>query len=98
VLVVGVTYKPGVQDVRESPALAVMAALEDAGCVVGYDDPLIPALSLHGRIVHAERRPRGADWDIAIACTLQPGIDLAYLDDVPLLLDGTYRAGTGHTV
>ncbi|RDJ93758.1 hypothetical protein B4Q13_19695, partial [Lacticaseibacillus rhamnosus] len=32
VLMVGVAYKPGVQDVRESPSLEILEALQRAGC------------------------------------------------------------------
>jgi UDP-N-acetyl-D-mannosaminuronate dehydrogenase len=41
VLVVGVTYKPGVADVRASPALEILAELAAAGAQVAYSDPMI---------------------------------------------------------
>lgn len=98
VLVVGVAYKPGVQDVRESPALDVLAGLEQAGCRVGYHDPLVPSLTLGERVLRSVDEPRGREWDLAIVATAQPGCSYAFLDDCPLLLDGTYRAGAGHTL
>ena len=101
VLMVGVAYKPGVQDVRESPSLDILAALEEAGCTVGYHDPLIGTLTLGDRLLHGEPSPRGGDWDLAIVGTVHAGSDYAFLDDCPLLLDGTYRVGAGdrrHTV
>jgi UDP-N-acetyl-D-glucosamine dehydrogenase len=45
VLVLGVAYKPDIDDVRESPALDVIRLLQDKGAVVGYHDPFIPTLS-----------------------------------------------------
>jgi UDP-N-acetyl-D-glucosamine dehydrogenase len=48
VLAIGVTYKPGVDDQRGSPALAVMERLAAKGAVVAYHDPFIPRLALGG--------------------------------------------------
>lgn len=46
VLVVGVTYKKDVNDLRESPALDIINALEKAGTKVSFTDPYIPSLDL----------------------------------------------------
>ena len=40
VAVLGVSYKPGVGDVRESPALKIIALLRELGAEVVYHDPL----------------------------------------------------------
>jgi len=42
VLVLGVAYKPDIDDVRESPALDVIALLRQKGALVEYHDPHIP--------------------------------------------------------
>jgi len=42
VLVLGVAYKPDIDDVRESPALDVIALLRQKGALVDYHDPHIP--------------------------------------------------------
>ena len=42
VLVLGVAYKPDIDDVRESPALDVIALLRKKGAQVEYHDPHIP--------------------------------------------------------
>jgi UDP-N-acetyl-D-glucosamine dehydrogenase len=42
--VLGVAYKPGVNDIRESPALNVMRLLLDKGAHLSYTDPYIPAI------------------------------------------------------
>jgi UDP-N-acetyl-D-glucosamine dehydrogenase len=44
VLVVGVTYKRDIDDVRESPALDVIRLLESRGARVSYHDPYVPEL------------------------------------------------------
>jgi UDP-N-acetyl-D-glucosamine dehydrogenase len=41
VLVLGAAYKPDVDDVRESPALDVIALLKKKGALVSYHDPHI---------------------------------------------------------
>ena len=42
VLVLGVAYKPDIDDVRESPALDVIGLLQNKGAEVEYHDPYIP--------------------------------------------------------
>jgi UDP-N-acetyl-D-glucosamine dehydrogenase len=42
VLVLGAAYKPDIDDVRESPALDVIALLRRKGALVEYHDPYIP--------------------------------------------------------
>jgi len=49
VLVLGVAYKPDVDDVRESPALDIIRLLEADGAVVDYHDPFVPRLEEEGR-------------------------------------------------
>jgi len=44
ILLLGVAYKPGVTDVRESPALDVLALLRRKGARVAYHDPLVPRI------------------------------------------------------
>ena len=48
ILVIGVAYKPDIDDVRESPALDIIALLMDAGATVSYHDPYVPALRVSG--------------------------------------------------
>jgi len=44
VLVVGVAYKPDIDDTRESPALKLIELLRDEGCEVSYHDPYVARL------------------------------------------------------
>jgi UDP-N-acetyl-D-glucosamine dehydrogenase len=47
VLVLGVSYKRDIDDVRESPALDVMVELVKKGARVSYHDPYVPRLGAH---------------------------------------------------
>ena len=54
VLLLGVTYKPDIADVRESPAFAVARLLRHEGATVTYHDPLVPEWHLDGDVLTAE--------------------------------------------
>ena len=45
ILILGVTYKPDIDDIRESPALDVIGLLKNQGAEVTYHDPYIPHIS-----------------------------------------------------
>ena len=49
VLVLGLAYKPDIDDVRESPSLELIKLLQEKGARVDYNDPFIPA-------THKQRR------------------------------------------
>lgn len=51
VVVLGVAYKPNIDDVRESPALDVIALLRHKGADVVYHDPHIAQIKLEGGFV-----------------------------------------------
>lgn len=44
VLVVGLAYKPNVDDDRESPSYKLLEMLKDRGAEVGYHDPYVPVI------------------------------------------------------
>ncbi|RMF08719.1 MAG: nucleotide sugar dehydrogenase [Candidatus Neomarinimicrobiota bacterium] len=48
ILLVGVAYKPDIDDVRESPALDIMKLLEEGQARVDYYDPFVPVLRWNG--------------------------------------------------
>lgn len=91
ILVLGVTYKPDVEDVRESPALQVIDGLFAAGAHVAYHDPLVPELRLPGGRVLSSVEPDGGAADLVIAHTTHRTLDLSWLPDDQLILDATYR-------
>jgi UDP-N-acetyl-D-glucosamine dehydrogenase len=72
VLLLGLAYKPDVDDDRESPTYEIMNLLEAKGAVVDYNDPHIPEIR-PGRSHHAlqGRRsvPIGRDHDVVVLCT-----------------------------
>lgn len=48
ILVLGVAYKRDIDDLRESPALDIIALLEERGASVDYHDPFVPVLNEEG--------------------------------------------------
>lgn len=48
ILILGVSYKPDVNDMRESPSLNVITLLQKKGAIVSYHDPYIPHFSYDG--------------------------------------------------
>ena len=73
VLILGVAYKPGVGDVRETPVSELRDYLKAQGADVAWHDPLVP--------VWEGSKPVDLDWhcDVAILATKQPGMDLTQL-------------------
>ncbi len=70
VLILGVAYKPGVSDVRETPVSKLHDYLKDQGVEVAWHDPLVP--NWRGS------KSVGLDWmcDVAIIATWQPGLEI----------------------
>jgi UDP-N-acetyl-D-glucosamine dehydrogenase len=70
VLILGVAYKPGVGDVRETPVTELRSCLQDLGAIVAWHDPLVQ--------IWEGTNPVDLDWncDVAILATNQPGMDL----------------------
>ncbi|MFE9805782.1 nucleotide sugar dehydrogenase [Streptomyces sp. NPDC005548] len=97
VLIVGVTYKPGVADIRESPALEILARLDAVGVAVAYTDHLVPSVEIAGRLVCHVPHPDPADWDLVVVHTSHPGQDLTWLDDAPHVLDTGQRRVASRT-
>src|SRR6202049_1792770 len=70
----GVSYKPGVGDVRESPALKIISLLRKAGAEVRYHDPHVPLLSEFG-LQSAPLEDVLGDADVALIVTAHQGVD-----------------------
>jgi len=74
IAVLGVAYKPGVGDIRESPALKIIDRLQALGAEVAYHDPYVPELKqFELRNTDLEQALAGAD--VALIVTAHPGID-----------------------
>ena len=48
ILIMGVAYKRDIDDVRESPALAIIEQLQQLGAEVSFHDPFVPEIHLEG--------------------------------------------------
>jgi UDP-N-acetyl-D-glucosamine dehydrogenase len=79
ILVLGVAYKRGIGDTRESPAFEIIAALRRKGSEVSYADPHVPALWVDGARIKAvdvtEDELRSADCVLVL--TDHPEFDYA---------------------
>ncbi|MBH0131072.1 nucleotide sugar dehydrogenase [Salinibacterium sp. NK8237] len=95
VLVVGVAYKPNVADLRESPAIEILAGLRDRGATVSYVDDLIPAIRMPGGDwLNAHNDPGSFDAELVIIHTKHDWVDLSWIGDNAAVLDTTYREST----
>jgi UDP-N-acetyl-D-glucosamine dehydrogenase len=87
ILMLGVSYKPGVGDIRESPALEIVALLRELGGEVSYHDPYVPELGELG-LRSVELEAGLAEADIAAIVTPHPGIDYgAVVETAALTID-----------
>jgi UDP-N-acetyl-D-glucosamine dehydrogenase len=74
ILVLGVSYKAGVGDIRESPALKIIRLLGERGADLSYHDPHVPELPELG--LRNAPLPAAADGvDLAIIVTAHPSVD-----------------------
>ncbi len=74
VAILGVSYKPGVGDLRESPALSIMEELRDLGTTLVYHDAYVPELPAF----ELESEPLDAVLDaadLAVIVTAHPDVD-----------------------
>ncbi len=87
VAIVGVSYKAGVGDLRESPALKIMQLLEELGAELAYHDDHVPELAeLRLRSESLDSALDGAD--AAVIVTAHPGLDVQrVVDGAPLVVD-----------
>lgn len=81
ILLLGVAYKPGVGDTRETPAQGVAEAVEAQGRIVRWNDPFV--LNWRGDT------PSSLDGDFqgVVVVTAQPGVDVSdlVLRGIPVL-------------
>ncbi len=73
VLILGIAYKPGVGDVRETPVAELRDYLVSRGAIVAWHDPLVQ--------MWEGTKPVDLTWecDVAILATNQPGVSLNQL-------------------
>ena len=87
ILILGVSYKNGVGDTREAPALKIIRLLEELGAEVSYHDPFVPELPEVG-LSSAALEESLATADLAAIVTAHPQVDYrAVVEKAPLVLD-----------
>ena len=79
VLVVGVSYKPNVSDIRETPVEALILGLKQKGAKVFWHDDLVKEWNGEKSVTLS------SDFDLAILATPHDYIDLSKLGKVPIL-------------
>ena len=91
ILVLGVAYKPGIGDMRESPALKLIELLQTAGADVYYHDEHVPELRDFG-LTSVPLEP--SKFDCLAIVTDHKGIDYeALVDGDTVIVD--FRNATG---
>ena len=72
ILLLGLAYKAGVDDDRESPTYRIMELLEKKGAEVSYHDPYVPEIRTsreYGRYAGRRSSPLDGEYDLIILCT-----------------------------
>ena len=98
-LLIGLAYKKNIDDVRESPALKLIALLEKRGAAVDYHDPHVPTLpptrehgAIAGRKSAALTAAALAAYDAVVIVTDHDGVDYRLLADHARLIIDTRNA------
>jgi UDP-N-acetyl-D-glucosamine dehydrogenase len=94
ILVLGVSYKKDIGDMRESPALKLISLLLNAGADVSYHDPHVPRFDEHGLAMESVPLEPGA-YDCVVVVTDHGSVDYDRLvEESALVVD--LRNATGH--
>jgi UDP-N-acetyl-D-glucosamine dehydrogenase len=94
VLVVGVAYKPGVTDTRESPAHDVMQLLDGRGVDVAYHDPHVPEFETDG-VTYTSVSPTSENedtYDCAVVLTDHSTLDFEAITEAASVVFDTRNA------
>src|SRR4051794_38031279 len=87
VAILGVSYKAGVGDLREAPALKIMQMLSDSGANLVYHDSYVPRLNQFG-LTSESLESALEKCDVAAIVTAHPGLDMEMiLERAPLVVD-----------
>jgi UDP-N-acetyl-D-glucosamine dehydrogenase len=87
IVLLGVAYKGGIGDTRESPALRIIEELLRRGADLVYHDPHVPELTKFG-LVNTAREEALENADAVVLVTAHPGIDhLEIARDAALFVD-----------
>jgi len=87
IAILGVSYKAGVGDLRESPGLKIVRLLRDQGADVVYHDDFVPSLPDFG-LSSEPLTELLEDADCAVIVTAHPGLDVeTIVASAPLVVD-----------
>src|SRR4051794_12233187 len=75
ILVLGVSYKAGVGDIRESPALKILRLLRERGADLSYHDPHVPELEGLGLRSSEDLQAAVDSADLVVIVTAHPSVD-----------------------
>ena len=98
VLLLGLAYKPNLDDTRGSVALDVASELMRAGYNVAYHDPHVPSVIIDGSELHSQALDRALLQRVACAVLLCPHDDVDYaliVESAPLVVDPTAKLPAG---
>jgi len=100
VLVLGLSYKPDIDDVRESPSFELIELLRDRGAHVDYNDPHVPATHQMRRydlkMTSVELTPQSlAGYDAVLVSTNHKAYDWAFIAKHATLVIDTRNAMAG---
>ena len=88
ILVLGVAYKAGVADTRESPGLKLIRLLRGRGADVAYHDPHVPELPELGLSGEPDLGVALQGTDLAVIVTAHPEVDHdRVVREAPIVLD-----------
>ena len=97
IFALGVAYKRGVGDIRESPALEILTRLRQRGADVSYADPRVPAVVLDGVPLKAVEPTREtvSTADCVLILTDHPEFDYRRIVETASLVVDTRNATWG---
>lgn len=82
VLVVGVSYKSDIADIRETPAVEILRLLQECGAICSWHDPLVPTFN-------GQNSSKIESQDIAIVLNLHKEVDVIKLKKIKYVFDCT---------
>jgi UDP-N-acetyl-D-glucosamine dehydrogenase len=94
VLVLGLAYKRDIKDIRESPALDVIALLRERGAKVTFNDPHVPDLEMDGKRVKSTKVTEALlkSTDLVLIVTDHTSYDYQWIVDHSKLVFDTRNA------
>lgn len=75
VLGIGVAYKSGTEDTRESAGIKILEQLKLRGAQIEYHDPLVPEIDIAGVVYSSTALDALEEQDLVIVFTRQAGVD-----------------------